>query len=231
MLLLAFGWAAAHGARPLGWYAPIFALVLMPHLAALLDRRRPGRAELFLAELGRPMRLYPSLALVAIFLAFYLSPAAGAVFGAAGRTPRQLYGAAAPLELTDYLRANPPGGLVMTSRRWGDWLAAQGPSGIELLATSRPHRIPGRVWRDHQRAAAGDGDWARLLDRYRADTVVVDKDDQPQLAEALRRASDEWRRIYEDGQALVLARRAGEPVAGAAVAPVQESAATPEAGP
>ncbi len=47
--------------------------------------------------------------------------------------------------------------------------------------------------------------------------MVVDKVGQPQLADAMRRAAD-WRRIYEDSQAMVLARRAPEPpVAGGSV--------------
>ncbi len=213
LLLLAFGWAAAHGARFLGWYSAVFALVLAPHLAEIFERWQQGRAGLWLAEMASPSKVYPPLAIVAAWIAVVFSPLGGAVLGHEGRTPSQLHGSEAPLALAEYLRANPPAGLVTAPHRWGDWLAAKGPPGVELLATSGLRRLPGRVWRDHQRVAAGDGRWPRLLDRYRVETAVVNKSGQPQLAETLRRAAD-WQRIYEDELALVLVRRQPEPAAG-----------------
>ncbi len=229
LLLLVFGWVAAHGTRFLGWYGLVFALVLAPHLADILDRWQQGRAGLWLADLARPSKIYLPLAIVLVWIALIFSPLGGAVLGHEGRTPRQLYGAAAPLALAEHLRDDPPRGLVLAPRHWGDWLAAQGPPGIELLATSGAGRIPRRVWRDHQRVAAGDAVWPRLLDRYRVETAVVDKAGQPNLAEAMRRAAD-WRPIYEDERAMVLARSLPEasPAAGSAEEPASPA---PEAGP
>lgn len=231
LMLLGLGWAAAHGTRFLGWYAAVFALALAPHLAAIFERWQQGRAGLWLAEVARPSKIYLPLAIVLLWIAVIFSPLGGAVLGHEGRTARQLYGSEAPLALIEHLRSQPPGGLVLAPRPWGDWLAAKGPPGAGLMATSGLERLPGRVWRDHQRAVSAQAGWPRLLERYRVTTAVVDKDRQPELAEALRR-SNEWRRVYEDELAIVMAPRSPEPtVTEADYEAAAPEAASPEAGP
>jgi hypothetical protein len=124
------------------------------------------------------------------------------------RAEAKLYGASAPLALANYLRDNPPRGLVLNPQAWGDWLIWRGPPGIELFVTSDVQRIPRQVWQDYRQVAFGQSGWQRVLDRYAASTLIVDLRQQPVLARIVRRA-DGWQLRYEDNMALVLVRDPG----------------------
>lgn len=227
LLLAFFGGAAVMRSGLLAWYGPVFAFVALPHLADMVARfgespagplrRAAAAARGRLGFLAGSAWLYSLLALLLVWAAGALSPLGAALLGAA-RPPEQALAAGTPVALAAYLRANPPRGLLFNPLNWGDWLAREGPPGLQPFAASRVEQLPGRVWRDYLRIAGGEASWPRILDRYRIDTVIFDRVAQREQARTLR-YSGLWRPVYEDGQATVFARGAAAPVAPAAPAP------------
>lgn len=232
LLLAFFGGAAVLRSGMLAWYGPVFALVTVPHLADMAARfgaapagpvrRAAAAVRQRLGFLAGPSRLYSLLAVLLLWAAGALSPLGATLLGVGARTPEQVFPAGTPVTLAAYLRANPPRGLLFNPLAWGDWLAREGPSGLQPFITSRVEQLPGRVWRDYLRIAGGEASWPRILDRYRIDTVIFDRVAQREQARTLRYSGD-WRVVYQDGLAEVFVRGASAPpTAGAGAAPAGE---------
>jgi hypothetical protein len=227
LLLAFFGGAAVLRSGMLAWYGPVFALVATPHLADMAARfgaARPGPVRQRLGFLAGPSWRYSLVALLLVWMAGALSPLGAALLRGGGRPREQAFPAGTPLALAAYLRAEPPRGLLFNPIGWGDWLAREGPPGLQPFVTSRLEQLPGRVWRDYLRIANDEVSWPRILDRYRIDTVIFDRVAQREQARTLRN-SGAWRTVYEDDQAVVFVRGAPVPPTAGAPAP-----ASPDAG-
>lgn len=234
LLLAFFGGAAVLRSGLLAWYAPVFALVATPHLADMAARfgaapagpvrRAAAAARQRLGFLAGPSWRYSLVALLLVWMACALSPLGAALLQGAVRPREKAFPAGTPLALAAYLRANPPRGLLFNPLLWGDWLAREGPPGLQPFVTSRVEQIPGRVWRDYLRIANGEASWPRILDRYRIDTVIFDRVAQREQARTLGN-SGAWSLAYQDDMALVFVR--GVPAPPTAGAPAQTS---PDAG-
>jgi len=236
LALAFFGGAAVLHIGMLVWYGPVFALVVVPHLADLAARlgeapagsvRRAAAAmRRRLGFLAGPSWHYSLLALLIVWAACTISPLGAAILrgngGTNARAPER-FPARTPLALAGYLRANPPHGLLFNPLGWGDFLAREGPPGLRPFATSRIEQLPARVWRDYLRISDGEASWPRILDRYRIDTVIFDRVEQREQARTLRN-SGEWRVVFEDSLAVVFARGAAAPAPAAVPAPVAAAA-------
>ncbi len=227
LLLAVFGAAGASGVGRLSWYGPVFALVLVPHLAELWTRfRRP-------AERGRApagsIAGWGCCATLVLF-AFVSSPIATSLVGRLPRTLGQLVGPATPLALASHLVAHPPRGLIFNPMPWGHWLALHGPPGLETFVTSDTHLIPRQVWGGYLRLIEAGHEWQEILELYDIETVILDRIQQPRLAGVLR-VAEGWNLIYDDNLALVFERAAdrgeapepGAPAAGST--PIEETQA------
>ncbi len=217
LLLAGFAAAAVAERHMLVGYASVFGLVLTPHLAELWARFSAWRAERSqqptVTELaandgdlppGRSWKLLLVCGLL-VWIAFALSGLSRPLLGGKSRTPEQLYGNSVPLGVTKYLRENPPNGQVFSSHLWGDWLVADGPPDLKPFITSQIQYAPRQVWQDYRRVTYAQADWEGVLNRYRLNTLVVDKERQPTLVGLLRTVED-WSSRYEDEQAMVVAR-------------------------
>jgi hypothetical protein len=221
LLLLAFGLAVGPTVRMIGWWAPIFTLVMLPHIAGLWQRiaRRTSRPEQ--SRTGEsaarppetPARLTPAsflpslLCVLTIWTAFSLSPISQPLLGSKPREPQRIHGRGTPLAVTAWLREHPPQGLVFGPQWWGDWLAWDGPPELQVFMTTHIHLAPQRVWRDYMRIARAEQGWQQALDRYGVAVLVIDKELQTGLAREARR-SGTWRIALEDERAMVLLRDA-----------------------
>ncbi len=211
LLLLLLAAATAPAVRMIGWYAPVFAWVVTPHLAALAAtwrRRRDGQEAAPGEAVARPARpnFAPTLVCgLVLWIAFALTPVSQPLLGGKPRTKEQLYSRHTPHGVTQYLREHPPQGLVFGPQWWGDWLAWDGPPGMRLFMTTNLHLAPHRVWSDYLHVARGFTAWEQTLDRYRVNVVVVHKELQPSLARKVRSAPP-WRVVYEDPLALIVQR-------------------------
>jgi hypothetical protein len=221
LLLAVFGLATAARVRMLGWYAPIFVWVALPHAAELLARFWPvrdpaeelpappvdedGDEEAALPAPGRSWR-YSLVCLVLVWMGFAFSLSSQPVLGGKGRAPAQIFGDETPLGLSDYLRANPPAGQIFNPQRFGDWLAWAGPPGLRPMMVTNMHLAPRQVWADYLRIFNAQPGWQAVLTRYDIETLVVDRRDQVLLEPVLRRDPLSFRLAYEDEMSAVFVR-------------------------
>lgn len=214
LLLLAFGLLALTQVRMIGWFAPVLAFVVVPHLADILWRWWPAQideaalaATLPPGEMppGRSFR-YTLVCATIAWVFFAMSGVGGLVLGETKRSDKSLYGDV-PLGLTEYLAKHPVEGQLYNPQWWGDWLAVKGPAGLKPFVTTNMHLVPKQVWNDYRRISSADGPFDVTLDRYAVSKVIVDKELQPMLAAAMPRQTA-WVLEYEDDQAALYRRAA-----------------------
>ena len=228
LLLISFGLAAAARVRMMTWFAPVYAWVVLPHLAELTDRfaaRRGGRARCAGVPSSAPYAedepgeawplgatlppghrwSYTLVCGVICWMAFSLSDLCRPLMQSPPRSPSRLYGAQTPLATTAFLESQPPRGLVLAPQPWADWFVTHGPSGFQPMVTSNVHLVPRKVWQDYQHIALAQPGWQAVADRYLIGTIIVDKAQQPILTPVLRR-STEWRVAHEDETGIVFQR-------------------------
>lgn len=213
LLLLAFGGAALQGIRMLGWYAPIVALVVTPHLSELLRK-----AELRAPWLAGPRwwtvktPLLTLAAFLGLWVVFAFSPLGTQVLGGPERAPERVFEqTSTPLGVADHLQKAPPEGLLLAPQWWADFLIHEAgrsaaPRRLATLVTSNIHLVPRQVWLDYERISNARAGWRSALDRYRISTVVVDRVVQTRLLLALEQ-DEQWVEDYRDRQAAVFVRR------------------------
>ena len=133
------------------------------------------------------------------------------------------------MAVSGLLAAKPPRGPIFTPADWGDWLALEGPSGLQPFVTSGLQLIPPRVWQAYSRILWAGYEWETILERHTIETVVLDRLQHQRLVRALSLAEG-WNMTYNDGAAMVFARAAddgdeagGGASAGAAGAPPPSS--------
>lgn len=216
LLVAVFGLTVTRGIRMIWWYAAVFSVAVAPHLADLWTRLTaavpPPRwwaeamksGKLFGLPCGRAWT-YTLIAPLLIWIAFAISPAGTYLVSGTPRPPERLYSDTTPWKLTEYLRQNPPQGQMFNPQWWGDWLTWAGPRDIQVFMTTNMHLAPRQVWTDYRILRETRSGWANVLDRYRVETVVLDKQRQTILLRYLRHSRD-WRISYEDEQGMVLRR-------------------------
>jgi len=128
-----------------------------------------------------------------------------ALLGREARPVEQTVGGAPPPGLRQYLRGHPPRGQVFNPAPWGDWLLREAPPGVQVFAASRADHLPPQVWRDYLRVAGSGSSWEAVLDRYRIDTVILDRAANRAQVQSLR-YDDDWWMTHEDPVAAVFVR-------------------------
>jgi len=224
LLLAVFAFATVYSVRMSVWYAFVFGYVFLPHLAELVGRFLPAKprpANVEAIELGGGVfgrtYIHTLVCGLLIWCGFAFSPVAQPVLGGPAREPERLYRQETPLAVTEYLRKNPPSGLIWNPQWWGDWLLLRGPDELQVFVntfvvlrgppnTNAVHVVPPQVWQDYLTVARAEPGWLRIIDKYRVDTIVVDKSQQEDFAAAVRSLPAEWRILYEDRQAVVVTR-------------------------
>ncbi len=208
LLLLVFAVAMAPTVRMIGWYAPVFTLVVAPHLGDVWRRMFPASRAASsepMAVAGKPNFAPTLIAGLLVWVAFALTPLSQPILGGKPRTKEQVYSKQTPHSITQFLKEQPPEGLVFTPQWWGDWLALNGPQGMDVFMTTNLHLAPNRVWRDYLQVARGQAGWEQTLDRYHVNTLVVHKDLQAPMVRQLRRTA-QWKVVYEDQLGIVAQR-------------------------
>ena len=203
LMLSIFCFATVLRVRMQNWYAPVFAIVLAPHIADVVSRaglRFPSD------ETRSPLNAW--LALFVIWVCFAVTPVSRPLLGGDERPADKLFGKATPVKLTQFLREHSPGGQVLNPQWWGDWLAAFGPADIDMLMTTNAvHIAPQRLWQDYMSVAQVGPSFEATLDRYRVNTIIVHKELQVQL-ERKTRSLVGWKIVYEDDLGLIAMRNA-----------------------
>jgi hypothetical protein len=204
LMLALFSVAAVSSVRMIVWYAPVFAVAVVPHAADLWRRWLPkGPVEGY-----RPNPLWRVAVWVLVgWIAFAVAPISSGLLGREPRRLERLLGPSTPVALTRHLRVHPPPGPVFHPQWWGDWLAREG---ITPFITSNIHLVPPEVWRDYTQVASGLSGWQQIVDRHGIQTLILDRAEQGVLIAAAAR-SGRWQPAYEDSQAVMFVRRPAPP--------------------
>lgn len=213
VLLSVFTLATCLRVRMIQWYGPSLLLVLAPHLQDILARLIPWAKDNDLGDTiawleTRSFR-HTLITALMIWVAFCFSPASRPLLGGKPREARHVYSADTPRELTEFLRRHPPRGAIANPQWWGDWLAYDGPEGLQVLMTTNAvHVVPPRVWKDYLAIAEGEDGLLNRLDHYRINTIVISKSLQGRLEREARNLSG-WTIVYNDDIGMVVTRDAG----------------------
>jgi hypothetical protein len=211
LLLGVFSFVFAGGVRMAWWYAAVFGVVVVPHLADIGTHWAEQIAgpdawtNSRFRWAGRNSLSHAVMAAGLLWICFALSPAWSALVRGQSRPPERLYGNGTPWKLSRYLREQPPLGQVFHPHWWGDWLIWDGPPRLRPFLTTNLYLAPPKVLLDYRIIRETRAGWADLLFRYGAQTVVLDRFRQTTLHRFLR-ASDNWQVLYEDEAGIVFGR-------------------------
>lgn len=210
ILLLVFASGMAVAIRIVAWYAFMFSLCMMPHIVDIgvrLGDHWREKSKLLQSALSAPPKLaYTLICLLFAWVAFAMSPTGGQVLGSQPRPTDRVYASGTPLALTEYLRENPPPGLLYAPQWFCDWIAWAGPKGVKTVVSTNIHLAPKLLWDGYMEVSKGGAHWSDLLDRWNVQAVVVDKEKQETLLAEVRK-SPTWEVVYEDPQGIIALRR------------------------
>jgi hypothetical protein len=218
LLLAAFNLMVVQSNRMLSWYAPVYAIVLVPHLEEIRARaserlsawrRRYSGEPGLLSAIGRPTWRWGGVCLLFLWAAFVFSPLSRPALGGQGRSEAQVLGSDKPIALAEHLRDERPEGIVYIPQVWSDFLVWAGPPGLKPMVTSNIHLVPATVWRDYLSVHEGLAGWLRVTNIYDIDHIVLARGEhRPQIG--LLRRAENWRIAYEDAQAFLFERASSD---------------------
>ncbi|MDP9330914.1 MAG: hypothetical protein M3P11_09790 [Actinomycetota bacterium] len=115
----------------------------------------------------------------------------------------------APVGLSDAVNGTlSPDTRLFVSEPWASWFEFAQPS-IPVFTDPRIEIFPASVWNDYNEIHVAGSRWQQVLDSWKVQAVVVDRDDFSSLL-AVMRVSPLWTAVYEDRDG-VLFVRAGSP--------------------
>jgi hypothetical protein len=128
-----------------------------------------------------------------------------------GDAPPPRLVAYAPPGITSELRSIlVPGEPFKNPQAWGSWFELTLP-GHRLFVDSRFELMPAESLRINHRIASAEPGWEEALDALPVRVLVVSRDREPALVEALEGHAT-WRRVYADDDGLIFVRDDREPV-------------------
>ncbi len=208
LLLAVFGIGATQTSHAVGWYALVYAFVLVPHLADAIDRllpRRRPKAD----PVARPLEsrdfIITLVCGLVLYVSFRMAPLSVEIMGGSPPKLEQLLGSKDLAGVVRYLGEHPSRGLIYAPVKWADVLVYFGGPDAPMLMTSNVEWVPRRIWSDHRRMSQCEQGWEKGMDRYAVETMVIDKADHGSLAKAASR-SPLWSVAYENEGAVVVRR-------------------------
>ncbi|MBW3543712.1 MAG: hypothetical protein KY476_25960, partial [Planctomycetes bacterium] len=198
--------------RFLIWWAPVAAYYAVLHGNCVLRGERSTRPADDLA----PRRSLWTIASIGIVALLFLVTPLGVVTTKHARGQDVKWPAGrglsnmTPVAATQYLRQNPPRGLVYNTYEWGDYLIWAGPKGIDVFAGSHAHVMPREIWLQYLWILEMKSGWNSALARYGVNAVMLDPERHEDLVGELRR-NEEWQIAFERNdrseQSIVFVRR------------------------
>lgn len=119
-----------------------------------------------------------------------------------------------PVAVTRWLEERPPANrpdgkppetLIFCPFDWSSWISWRLFPAVRPLVDLHVWLYPPDLWDACLRAGRGEPGWQDLMDRYGIDLLVLDRRTQAGLVDAAA-LDPGWRRLYEDGQAVVFGR-------------------------
>ncbi len=207
VFLLAIGTLAMMGNELLALqFAPIALFATLPYCKKFAK----PRVVVMPKELRPVHFMYTLICGFCIWAAFALSPISNPLLGGKARANEQLHDSQTPLGASQHLKESPAESLIWAPYYWGDWLAWDATQTRQVAVNSQMHLLPEQVRKDYDRVYRGEAGWERVLDRYAAKVLVVDKQRQQQLVKQIDKKVKGWTVTFEDDAALILRRQAND---------------------
>ncbi len=202
LLLVGLGVSAMWTSRMILWWAPVAAYYVAIHCGAIWNHWRGTAAT---AEPAPRSGKWSVVTLGVIWIAFGYTPLASQILHGRDREFDKSVSEYTPIGAVEYLRKNPPQGLVFNTYEFGDYLLWNGPDNVQVFTASHAHLIPAQVWRDYMDVITLGSGWEDTLDEYGANTVILDQRYRKRLISRMKR-NDAWRLGFEDVRAAVFIR-------------------------
>ena len=204
LALLATGGLALWSARMINWFAPVTALVLAIHAAAvwrmLLKRRRSIQPPVY--------RGYWTLVSLGLcWICFGFTTLGVQTIHGKPLDPQHSLSRATPIQVGRYLSEDAviPAGVAFMPAEWAGYLANVCGQKLRPMANIHVHVIPEEVWISYVWLLDGPDEWQSLFDRFGINYAVAQKGRNNRLIRHLRNSSD-YALQYEDAQTAVFAR-------------------------
>ena len=192
LVVIVFGLLASRYQRMVAWWAMAMAPAMAPHLARLVKTLISKEA----AEDETPSAAWATLVLILVWLGM-TTPWTRLYNPLLPRAKRQTPVAVEPRELVQFLVRDGFHGHVFAPVEWGAFLTWHLPPEARIFIDGRIDLFPDSVWRDYERIANAQEDWATRLDHYGVQLVVWNRKLSDRLPRALK-LSRHWEKIYED---------------------------------
>ena len=204
LALVGFGGAALWSSRLLIWWTPVAALLVATHGYAI------WRASYRLPLVNEPSPRAGKWSVVTvglIWICFAYSPLGVKIMHGKNPELKKAVSSYTPVAAVEYLKKNPPQGLVFNTYEWGDFLQWNGPPGMKVFVNSHAHLVPRDVWQAYMQIIEQRSGWEEGLDRYGVNTVVLDKDFREPLIKSLKE-DVKWKVGFEqDGQVVFVRKK------------------------
>lgn len=191
--LLFFAGFTILSSRMINWLAPVAAVLIGLHIAAIV-RRWLVRRRRFVEATRLPVFTW----ITAIGLSCVVITQLSRLWH---DQTQDVLAEFTPVAAADALRQSPPEGLAFAPAEWAGYLQYRVP-GFKPMVNLHVHLMPPNAWSDFLQLARGRHNLLPLLDRYDIRAVVADRRRNGPLIDALR-ASSSWRQIHVDRQARI----------------------------
>ncbi len=110
-----------------------------------------------------------------------------------------------PVGAAQYLKTHPVGARLYHDMGYGSYFIWALWPQYRVFADPRIELYPYEFWLDYKAVADGQWDYARILDRYGIETLVLDLENQYYLIQAIE-AQGGWREVYRDDRSVIFVR-------------------------
>jgi hypothetical protein len=194
-----FGGMALLAVRNVSW----FGFVAAPSLAAALSRRTANRTAMSTGKRPDRLGVNCALAIILVIIAVlslpWLRPYSPLPQWQAYVSPDT------PVKATAFLRSLPLPRRVFHSDAYGSYMIWAAPQ-IPVFIDTRIDLYPMAQWSDYLALSGARYDWKEILERYRIDTLFLDRETQQPLIDAASR-DPRWERRYEDERSVIMIQR------------------------
>lgn len=204
LALVSFGAGALWSSRLVIWWAPVAASLVALHGYSVW---RAARRLPLIPEIAPRAGKWSVVTVGLLFICFGYSPLGVKVIHGKDPKLKQAVSSYTPIAAVEYLKENPPQGMVFNIYEWGDFLQWSGPPGMKVFVNSHAHLVPRDIWQAYMQVIEQRTGWEESFDRYGVNTVVLDKDFREPLIKKLKE-DDKWKVGMErEGQVVFIRKK------------------------